>query len=291
MLQLTVIVEKLNKRMAVPVTLADKDGVVGTVNKGFCFLGTEEAVVPNAALGKWYRDRDGYYYWGGGLAVDCTFDDLPLPLSATVSSLIADLPLNKLQCMECAGWLNTHFGSKFDLAVANTPFEKELLYAIACQEAAIYWRKWIHDFTPIEVLGRCVFDASGDANGTRMAFPRNTAAFLDRYGPMLTGVLISEANATRALRGWRPKQWVYAGYGIFQYDLQNILTDEEFFTLKKWYFIEDCLDRAMKELKSKWAVHPGDLFNTVKAYNGSGPAAERYAQHVFLFLAWIKNEL
>lgn len=291
MLQLIVTVDRLNKRIAVPVTFADRSGVIGTVYKGFSFEGTEETAVPNAALGKWYRDRDGYYYWGGGLAVSGSAADITPEGSRPAPPVMTSLPISQSQCLECSGWLNSHFGDKFDFAVRDTLFEKELLYAIACQEAAIYWRKWINDYTPFEVLGRCVFDASGDANGTRMAFPRNTPAFMERYGPALTGILISEANATRALRGWGPKQWVYAGYGIFQYDLQNILNDEEFFTLKKWYFIEDCLDRAMRELKGKWAVHPGDLFNTVKAYNGSGPSAERYAQNVFQFLAWIKGRL
>jgi hypothetical protein len=45
----------------------------------------------------------------------------------------------------------------------------------------------------------------------------------------------------------------------------------------------------MKELKSKWASHPNDLFQTVKAYNGSGPRAENYANNVLQFLAWIRQ--
>jgi hypothetical protein len=182
--------------------------------------------------------------------------------------------------------MNTHFSDKCDAVVAGTPFSKELLYAIACQETAIYFHRWINDHTPEEVLGRCVFDASGDANGTRTAFPKNTAAFIAKYGQEIAAMLIEEANKTRALRGWGPKQWVYAGYGIFQYDLQHILTDETFFLKKEWYSIDHCLTKVIAELKSKWQAHPNDLFHTVKAYNGSGPRAENYANNVFQFLEW-----
>jgi hypothetical protein len=185
--------------------------------------------------------------------------------------------------------MNHHFGIKCEAAVSATPFTKELLYAIACQETAIYFTRWINDHTPEEVLGRCVFDASGDANGTRGAFPKNTAAFIAKYGQQLADELIEEANKTRALRGWGPKRWVYAGYGIFQYDLQHILTDEVFFRQKMWYHIDACLNRVIKELQTKWKAHPNDLFNTVKAYNGSGSRAENYANHVLQFLSWIRQ--
>lgn len=165
------------------------------------------------------------------------------------------------------------------------------MYAIACQETAICWCRWINDHTPDEILARCVFDASGDANGTRLAFPKNTTAFTDKYGHALADMLIAEANATRALHGWGPKQWVYAGYGIFQYDIQAILTDGNFFEQKMWYRIDACLEKVIIELKEKWHLHDGDLFNTIKAYNGSGVRAENYAKNVLQFLSWIKSEL
>ncbi|HEY9362945.1 MAG TPA: hypothetical protein VIQ00_06780, partial [Chitinophagaceae bacterium] len=68
-------------------------------------------------------------------------------------------------------------------------------------------------------------------------------------------------------------------------------TDEAFFTQKQWYEMDHCLEKVMKELKSKWASHPNDLFQTVKAYNGSGPGAENYANNVLQFLAWINQRM
>src|SRR3954466_2700528 len=66
-MQLQVTVNKLNKRSVVPSILPDKKNIVGVVVKGLTFEGTEVPNVPNPSLGKWYQDRDGYFYWGGGL--------------------------------------------------------------------------------------------------------------------------------------------------------------------------------------------------------------------------------
>jgi hypothetical protein len=92
-------------------------------------------------------------------------------------------------------------------------------------------------------------------------------------------MLIAEANATRKLRGYGPQQWVYKGYGIFQYDLQDVITDEAFFRERKWHDFEESLARVMKELKGKFAV-TGELWEAVRAYNGSGARAERYKRNV-----------
>ena len=65
----TVIVDKLNQRKCIPVQFTDMTGVTGTVYKGYAFEGTEvpAAELPDTQLGKWYKDKDGNFYWGGGL--------------------------------------------------------------------------------------------------------------------------------------------------------------------------------------------------------------------------------
>lgn len=296
MAQLKVIVNKLNRRRTPISSFSEKGNVTGVVFKGYQFVSIDQE---SNALGMWYQDRDGNYYWGGGLAMLSETDpvsslnisvtttgkaDIPLPHAAPI-----ELPLSRTKCLLTADWLELHYGNDCAAATEDTPFTKELLYAIACQETAIYFYDWTKEHTPEEVLGRCVFDASGDANGTRRAFPRNTEAFIERYGQQLAGMLISEANLTRAMRGFGPKQWVYAGYGLFQYDLQHILTDETFFREKQWYQMNSCLEKVIIELRSKWAVNRNDLFRTVKAYNGSGSRAENYANNVLQFLDWIRN--
>ncbi|HTE26962.1 hypothetical protein [Flavitalea sp.] len=298
MAQLKVIVNKLNRRGAPIADFVDKSNLKGTVAKGYTFVSEKQII---NKLGSWYMDRDGYYYWGGGLIVldpsifvtESTSSTIVTPGKATIplpSSALQELPLSQVKCKLTADWLDNHFGDKCEAIVEGSPFTKELLYAIACQETAIYFYDWTKDHTPAEVLARCVFDASGDVNGTRKAFPKNTAAFVEKYGQQLADMLIDEANKTRAMRGFGPKRWVYAGYGIFQYDIQAINRDEAFFTQKQWYNIDDCLTKVMQELNTKWKAHPNDLFQTIRAYNGSGPRAENYANNVLQFLAWINNK-
>lgn len=65
--QFMVVVNRLNKRSAIPADLADKRTVIGVVGKGFQFEGIEVTGVPHAAPGKWFQDRNGIFYWGGGL--------------------------------------------------------------------------------------------------------------------------------------------------------------------------------------------------------------------------------
>jgi len=69
MAKLTVNVKLLNVRSRVPATLPEPDGIVGTLKKGQSIDGTKVAAaeLPNPALGDWYRDAGGHFYWGGGL--------------------------------------------------------------------------------------------------------------------------------------------------------------------------------------------------------------------------------
>ncbi|MBN8838128.1 MAG: SH3 domain-containing protein [Sphingobacteriia bacterium] len=245
----------------------------------------------------WYRDLQGHYLWSGGVTEVVTStaaqkyaaSALPPILPPGINLQNLDLPVTNSRCIRATQWLKNNFGTQINSAITNTQFPPELLYAIACQETAIYWIKWIDDQDPAEILGRCIFDASGDINGSRSVFPRNTAAFIERFGQDKADLLIKEANITRAWRGWGEKQWVYAGYGIFQYDLQFVLTDPDFFFQKKWYNIEDCITKVVNELQDKQQKYPNDLFNIVKAYNGSGTNAINYARNVFQFLEWIGN--
>lgn len=87
MSQLKVIVNKLNKRSGVPSNFADQN-IVGTIQKGFLFEGVEEKNIANPSLGKWYKDRDGNYYWGGGLLVM----DIPLGIKISINDIPVNLP-------------------------------------------------------------------------------------------------------------------------------------------------------------------------------------------------------
>ena len=199
------------------------------------------------------------------------------------------LPITKSQALKCITWMKKEFTPQMQAAVLNTPFSIDTLCGIACQETAYVWMNWLVQRSTDEILGLCVFDASGDFPGTqRRAFPKNTAVFREKFGEALTTMLIGEANTSRKVRGLKAAQWVYKGYGIYQYDLQHILEDPDFFKEKLWYSYDECLKKVMKELLLKWNKYK-DMFRTIKAYNGSGPAAENYANNVTIFISYSKE--
>lgn len=201
----------------------------------------------------------------------------------------ADLPVSQAQALRTRDWLLRNFATPIEQAVQGTPLDADLVAAIACKETANVWLHWIDRLSPGEVLARCVFDGSGDVPGTsRSAFPRNAAEFRAVAGDALTDALIDEANETRKLRGFGPQRWLYKGYGLFQYDLQHFKTDPDFFRNRQWGDFAACMDRFMREMHTKLADAHGDLPDAVRRYNGSGPKAEQYREHVMFMLGWLK---
>lgn len=69
MATLIVRAKRLNKRSVIPAFLPDPNNIVAVVNENFVFEGEEVRATetPNPALGTWYKDRDGHFYWGGAL--------------------------------------------------------------------------------------------------------------------------------------------------------------------------------------------------------------------------------
>jgi hypothetical protein len=176
-----------------------------------------------------------------------------------------------------------NFGDRLRQAADHKKYSVSNLCGIVCQETAYKWVKWLNSQDVQAIVARSVFDASGDYPGTtRTAFPVNTAAFRARYGDALTAMLIEEANITRRMQGWGDEQWVYKGYGLFQYDLQKIVDDPDFFTKKRWYDFDACLEKCCDELDEKLSM-TRDLWKGIAAYNGSGARAQRYAQNVKVF--------
>jgi hypothetical protein len=202
------------------------------------------------------------------------------------------LPLTEAQTRKATRWLASNFGESMQRAVVGTPFGLELICGIACKETGPMWLGFVdRGLTSGDILGRAIGDASGDyPNTSRSAFPQDTPTFRRAFGDEFADMLIAEANASRALRGWGPKQWVYKGYGIFQYDLQHVNVDTAFFKDKQWYSLDACLQRAVGELKKKFQ-RTGELWAAVKAYNGSGPRADAYRDDVKVLTAWAKDEL
>ena len=191
-----------------------------------------------------------------------------------------DLPMSRSRAQKLARWLKSNYGPRLTAALSPTPFSIDIACAIVCKETGIYLVDFIESMTPVTALARCVFDASGDAPGTsRRAFPVNAAAFRAAFGDGFTDQLIDEANKTREARGMGPARYLYKGYGLFQYDLQHVKSDEIFFRNKLWSDFDQCLSRLVRELTTKFA-RTEELWAAIQAYNGSGPAAVVYRTHV-----------
>ena len=77
-MQLRVTVKRLNKRRFIPWQIPEPTGIVGQVIEGFTFEGEQVNLieVPNPSIGMWYKDRDGYYYWGGGVMEDIAMAEI-----------------------------------------------------------------------------------------------------------------------------------------------------------------------------------------------------------------------
>src|SRR5438445_12355634 len=113
-----------------------------------------------------------------------------------------DLPMTREAALRLDNRLKVAYGDRMRAALQGTPFSVDVACAIVCKETGLYLLPFLDRMPADQALARCVFDASGDADGTsRGAFPKNTAAFRARYGDEFTQMLIEQANATRAVRG------------------------------------------------------------------------------------------
>jgi hypothetical protein len=205
------------------------------------------------------------------------------------------MALDEWHTKTAADWLKKHFEAQIREQVYGTPWTVKLVCAIFCQETAYKVLRWINDYEPLTILQRCVFDASGDFPGTtRFAFPKNKTEFQNKYGETLTQKLIDEGNKQRRMPQWdaptgySDADYLYKAYGLFCYDLQNIIKDPDFFVFKKWYNMSDCLQKLVEELNEKANTH-GNLRSIVKAYNGSGAAADEYAGNVMKYMEILQS--
>lgn len=188
-------------------------------------------------------------------------------------------------------WLLDNFGPVLTAKLAGTQVSLALACAIACQESAYTWfdrPEFKTGRAPEEMMRLLVLDNVSP----RRAFPRDTAAFKNdaRFRDLAPG-LIAIADASRMARGYSTTGNLLYGYGLFQYDLQNIQTDPTFWrdtvpgasSPGLWGDVSACISRFIAEMNRKIAHHPNDERAAVAAYNGSGPNARAYAEIVLKF--------
>jgi subtilisin family serine protease len=69
MAKFIVTANKLNRRRVVPASLPDPNNIIDVVRKNFIFEAEEvsEDEMPSTVHDKWFKDRNGFFYWGGGI--------------------------------------------------------------------------------------------------------------------------------------------------------------------------------------------------------------------------------
>ena len=183
-------------------------------------------------------------------------------------------------------WFKDQFKTKVQAGVQNTPFNVDMVTAIATQETRYIWGKLYPTLSLAEVLKLCASDII-DAP-SRDAFPKNKAELLT--APKGAEMFTIGREALKALAVHLPEFQKYTtnnfpnkfcrGYGIFQYDLQFYKNDPNFFLEKRWYDFDECLRRFVQELK--------EALN--RAY-GSGKSTLTEEEMVYVAIAYNKGSV
>src|ERR1043166_1127766 len=153
-------------------------------------------------------------------------------------------------------WFKQQFHAAIEAAVADTPFDLDMMTALACQETGEVWpllRK--KPLTVQQILALCVGDTL-DSSGGRGAFPQTKADLIaKRDGEQMFDIardaLVRVAEHCSSYRGAAKHSNKFChGFGIFQYDLQFFLTDPDYFLQKKYENFDETLGKALTELRA-----------------------------------------
>lgn len=152
-------------------------------------------------------------------------------------------------------WFKEQFQSPIAAAIAGTPFDVDMLVAIACQETGHIWSTLRRKNMPtVQILAVCVGDTLDDTAG-RSAFPRNKAELIaapkgQQMFDIARKALVDMAAhiAGFAKVAANPNKFC-RGYGVFQRDLQFFKVDPDYFLQRRYETFEETLAQCLGELK------------------------------------------
>ena len=149
-------------------------------------------------------------------------------------------------------WFKETFAVEIQTTTDNTPFDPDLLSAIAYQETGFIWSNLINKVPVSNIPFLCVGDTLDTPN--RKAFPVNKQALLNAPdgGAMFDIARDCLIQMAQFISGYssavrNPNKFCH-GFGIFQYDLQHFRNDPEYFLQKKWADPKNSFLLCMKEL-------------------------------------------
>ena len=154
-------------------------------------------------------------------------------------------------------WFKTQFSAAIAQAVQGTPFDIDMLTAIACQETGSLWGHMRKNpaLTATQIAALCCGDTL-DSNKGRRAFPKTKADLLAvpkgqaMFDIARKALLDMAAHVPGYEFAFNNKPKFCHGYGIFQYDLQFFLTNPDYFLQRRYEVFDQSLTRALGELTS-----------------------------------------
>ena len=177
-------------------------------------------------------------------------------------------------------WFKETFAAELQTVTAGTPFDPDLLCAIAYQETGFIWSNLINKVPVSDIPFLCVGDTLDTPN--RKAFPINKQALLnaENGGAMFDIARDCLLKMAQFISGYgsavnNPNKFCH-GFGIFQYDLQHFINDPEYFLQKKWADPKNSFLLCVKELfeaktrqgwKSKISLSDNEKVFVAIAYN------------------------
>ena len=177
-------------------------------------------------------------------------------------------------------WFKDTFAPELQTVTVNTPFDPDLLCAIAYQETGFIWSNLIGKIPVSEIPFLCVGDTIDAPN--RKAFPINKQALFNvKDGDVMFDIARDcLINMAQFIKGYSAavnnrNKFVH-GFGIFQYDLQHFKNNPEYFLQKKWADPKNSFLLCIKELfeakarqgwKSKLTLTDNEKIFVAIAYN------------------------
>ena len=158
-------------------------------------------------------------------------------------------------------WFKQSFAAEAAKATAGTPYDLDMLAAIASQETGFIWSKLRKKGLPkSEILALCVGDVI--TGPRRKAFPTSEAELIAKPNGRAMYDVARQALVDMAKHF--PEYAIYAdkphrfchGYGIFQYDLQFFTKNPDYFLKRQYADFEVAARRAVQELSEKQARNP-----------------------------------
>jgi hypothetical protein len=154
-------------------------------------------------------------------------------------------------------WFKSQFSGDITAALAGTPFDIDMVTAIACQETGYIWQRLRRKGLGVDrILELCV----GDTIDSRSVFPRSKAELLTAPGgqEMFDIARAALVDMAAQIPGYsamvgRPNKFCH-GYGIFQYDIQFFKSDPQYFLERRYTRFDASLGKCVQELKNALAA-------------------------------------